>query len=138
MKPNLSRRDFAKLSMAAIGGVVAGAGMVGCQTDSGGGPGGESGAKHACKGLNACKGQGASGDNACAGQGACATAKHHACAGHNECKGQGGCGSTPGANACKGQGKCAVPMKGDMWKKARAGFEAKMKADGKAVGPAPE
>ena len=28
---------------------------------------------HACRGLNACKGQGAGGDNACAGQGACAT-----------------------------------------------------------------
>ncbi len=29
--------------------------------------------KHACKGHNACKGQGADGKNACKGQGSCAT-----------------------------------------------------------------
>ncbi|MGI8772447.1 MAG: hypothetical protein ACR2JE_13555 [Acidobacteriaceae bacterium] len=29
--------------------------------------------KHACKGQNACKGQGADGKNACKGQGSCAT-----------------------------------------------------------------
>lgn len=137
MKTNLTRRDFARLSIAAMGGVVAGVSMTGCQTDGDGMKGG-SGDKHACKGLNACKGHGATGENACAGQGKCATAKHHACAGHNECKGQGGCGSNPGANDCKGHGKCAVPMKGEMWKKARANFETKMTADGKAYGPAPQ
>ncbi len=29
--------------------------------------------KHACKGKNACKGQGADGKNACKGQGSCRT-----------------------------------------------------------------
>ena len=29
--------------------------------------------KHACKGQNACKGQGGDGKNACKGQGSCAT-----------------------------------------------------------------
>jgi hypothetical protein len=29
--------------------------------------------KHACKGLNACKGQGADGKNSCKGKGSCAT-----------------------------------------------------------------
>lgn len=29
--------------------------------------------KHACKGHNSCKGQGADGKNACKGQGSCAT-----------------------------------------------------------------
>ena len=137
MKSEFSRRDFAKLSVAAFGGVIAGSALTGCQT-GGDGAQGPAGEKHACKGLNACKGQGAGGDNACAGQGKCATGKHHACAGHNECKGQGGCGENPGANACKGKGGCAVPMKGEMWKKARASFEAKMKADGKAFGSAPK
>jgi hypothetical protein len=39
----------------------------------------DAGAKHACKGQNAC-----------AGQGGCKTEKH-ACKGQNTCKGQGGC-----------------------------------------------
>ena len=39
----------------------------------------KSGAKHACRGQNECK-----------GQGGCKTDKH-ACKGQNECKGQGGC-----------------------------------------------
>lgn len=37
------------------------------------------GAKHACKGMNDCK-----------GKGGCKTDKH-ACKGMNDCKGQGGC-----------------------------------------------
>lgn len=31
--------------------------------------------KHACKGMNSCKGQGGDGKNACKGQGSCATNK---------------------------------------------------------------
>lgn len=31
--------------------------------------------KHACKGMNSCKGQGADGKNACKGHGSCATNK---------------------------------------------------------------
>jgi hypothetical protein len=33
--------------------------------------------KHACKGQNGCKGQGADGKNACKGQGSCATDGSH-------------------------------------------------------------
>lgn len=94
------------------------------------------GEKHVCRGLNMCKGAGGGGENACAGQGTCATFAAHECGTHNECKGQGGCGEKPGENACKGMGKCAVPLK-HTWDKARANFEAAMKAAGKEVGPAP-
>jgi len=93
---------------------------------------------HACRGLNACKGQGVGGDNSCAGQGTCATASAHSCSGQNECKGQGGCDENPGSNACKGQGGCEVPIKkADTWQKAREAFEARMKEAGKEVGAAP-
>jgi hypothetical protein len=94
--------------------------------------------KHACRGLNMCKGQGAGGDNACAGQGECATIEHHTCAGQNACKGQGGCGETAGNNDCSGKGNCAVPMHAGAWDKARETFEGLMKAQGKEVGAAPE
>jgi hypothetical protein len=62
--------------------------------------------KHACKGLNGCKGQGADGKNSCKGKGACASKEYkHSCAGKNACKGQG----AGGKNDCKGKGGCAVP-----------------------------
>ena len=62
--------------------------------------------KHACKGLNACKGQGIGGKNACKGQGSCASKEYrHSCAGKNACKGQG----AGGKNECKTKGSCAVP-----------------------------
>lgn len=92
---------------------------------------------HVCRGLNTCKGKGASGDNECAGQGTCATAEHHGCQGQNACKGQGGCGEAPGQNACKGQGNCAVPLMEDAWTKARAQLEKAMAAQNKQLGPAP-
>lgn len=95
------------------------------------------GDKNVCRGLNICKGHGAGGENSCAGTGACATITAHKCAGNNECKGQGGCGAKPGENACKGMGSCAVPLKDHAWGKARANFEAAMKAAGKEVGEAP-
>lgn len=157
LRSSLNRRDFSKLAAAAMGGVVVGSlaiGVPGCNNA----PPASTGAtppaataeatpaksdSHACAGLNGCKGQGADGKNACAGQGTCATAgMHHECKGHNACKGEGGCGEMGGAevgkNACKGHGGCAVPMKDETaWKKAREKFEAKMKADGKEVGPAP-
>ncbi|MGH8778229.1 ferritin-like domain-containing protein [Paraburkholderia sp.] len=87
--------------------------------------------RHACMGLNQCKGQGRSRDNACAGQGYCSTAlefnfadpatpsvSDHTCRVQNACAGQGGCGlygtgqeqETPGANACATQGCCATPI----------------------------
>ncbi len=69
--------------------------------------------KHACKGLNACKGQGGgpaaeAGKNECKGHGACATVKHE-CKGMNACKGQGGgAADVKGKNECKGKGGCKV------------------------------
>src|SRR5437763_5188915 len=66
----------------------------------------KAGDKHACKGLNGCKGQGAGGKNACKGKGDCASKEYrHSCAGQNACKGQG----QGGKNDCKGKGTCAVP-----------------------------
>lgn len=168
--PELNRRDFHRLSMAAFGGVLAGA-VAGCDSSPPAPPkppaggtatppaaagagaadaaaGGADAAladsvaavgveKHVCRGLNACKNQGAKGENACAGQGACATVESHSCAGLNECKGQGGCGKAGVENDCKGKGGCNVPLMDDAWSKARKIFEAKMKKSGKEFGAAP-
>ncbi len=77
--------------------------------------------KHACKGLNSCRGQGGcavegkhacKGMNDCRGNGGCATVEH-ACKGQNDCRGQGGCkterNACKGQNACQGMGGCKVP-----------------------------
>jgi hypothetical protein len=61
----------------------------------------------------------------------------HGCSQQNACKGQGGCGETPGDNDCKTKGGCAVPLGGDMWTKARAKFESRMKQQRKEFGTAP-
>lgn len=141
-KANVNRRAFSKLSLAAVGGLLAGTGaqLVQAQdkkSDLGVDPALLLSGPNTCKGLNACKGEG-KGDHSCAGQGACATAKKHACAGENECKGLGGCGGYPGQNTCKGKGECAVPLSASTWKLARKQFEQLMKASGKKVGPAPK
>ena len=60
--------------------------------------------KHACKGMNACKGLGADGKNECKGKGSCATKEKHACKGLNSCAGN----SPDGKNACKGLSGCAT------------------------------
>jgi hypothetical protein len=161
--PELNRRDFHRLTMAAFGGVVAGT-LAGCGDEekkpaaTGTSPGGAgaagtapgapktggeevaaTGEPHACRGLNACKGQGADGKNDCAGQGACATkAWHHSCSGQNDCKGQGGCGDNPTQNDCKGKGGCHVPLMDSVWDAARKHFEEKMQNDNKAFGAAPQ
>ena len=131
MTHRLDRRDFHKLTSAAIGGLAAGS-LLGCGK-SGGGPVGVPGggpvdmAKaevHLCRGLNECKGQGKGGENACRGQGACATAKEHSCGGQNECKGLGGCGETVGANECKTHGGCHVPLMESAWETLRKRKEA--------------
>lgn len=156
---SLDRRDFHKLTLAALSGLLAG--TTGCGKPPATEPGAtapvpaepsESPAlgvalseaeqllldePHVCRGLNTCKGLGRSQDNACAGQGTCASVADHACAGQNECKGQGGCGTNPGMNACKGQGGCHVPLMDEIWTKARSAFEAAMQKAGKTVGPAP-
>jgi hypothetical protein len=156
MNNPVTRRDFTKLASAALSGVMAGAMLAGCEPGPKNGPttgkdkdGTAAPTKddkartaiaadrHACRGLNECKGTGVDAKNACAGQGACATAAAHSCQGHNDCKGQGGCGETPGANECKGKGGCHVPMSGEMWAKAREGFEARMKKATRTIGAAP-
>lgn len=157
----LNRRDFHRLTMAAVGGVLAGT-VAGCGGEDKpaappksppAAPGPSQPAKttdadarneevaqvegeaHACSGLNACKNQGASGKNDCAGQGDCATkAWYHSCSGQNDCKGQGGCGESATVNDCKGKGACHIPLMAPAWKKARQHFEEKMKSDGKEVG----
>jgi hypothetical protein len=135
-KSEMNRREFQRLTSAAIGGMLVGAAGLKSSlfaedkspllSDT-----------HVCRGLNMCKGKGADKTNACAGQGACATAEKHGCKGDNACKGQGGCGAHPGENACKSMGACAVPLKDQAWAKARKRFEEVMKAEGKTVGPAP-
>lgn len=158
----LNRRDFHRLSMAAFGGALAGA-MAGCGEEKPppAAPGGtgagatrlqptgpekavdeqqvaSTGQEHGCRGLNACKNQGASGENDCAGQGTCATKSwHHSCGGVNACKGQGGCGSKPLQNDCKQKGSCHIPLMEDAWETARKNFVEKMEQEGKQVGEAP-
>lgn len=141
-----NRRDFNRLTLAAIGGLMAGAAQCARAAAADDGKKQEKKELHVCRGLNSCKGHGADVDldgdkkpdaNACAGRGACATAKHITCGGQNECKGQGGCGATPGENNCKGQGHCHVPLMDSAWKKARERFESRMKQSKKEVGPAP-
>ncbi len=152
----LDRRDFHKLTVAALGGMIAGT-TIGC----GGGatptpksnPTGPTTANavalsdaekliidepHTCRGLNSCKNLGRGKDNACAGQGTCASLADSTCGGHNECKGQGGCGEEPGMNSCKGKGACHMPLMDHAWTKARKAFEGAMKKSGKTVGAAPE
>jgi len=135
------RRQFNKLSSAALGGLLAGS-VAGCTPKAGQPMDGTTVAVaaefHLCRGLNTCKGKGLDGKNACAGQGSCATVKEHSCHAQNECKGQGGCGEKPGENSCKGKGDCSVPLMSSAWKEVRKKLEDQLKKDGIAIGPAPK
>jgi hypothetical protein len=141
---DLTRRDFQRLSMAAFGGMLLGAGAAQAADEKDKQK--EDDKKknpllvepHVCRGLNTCKNKGATKKNDCAGQGACFTANKHTCHAENACRGQGGCGEHPGENACKAKGECAVPLNKTAWAKARKRFEELMKKDGKKVGPAPK
>lgn len=145
---NVHRRRFHKLTMAAVGGLVAGAGSAFAQDKKKDKKADKPKLSvdpalllqepHSCRGLNMCKGQGQGEKNACAGQGACGTAKGHDCKGMNDCKGQGGCGGYPGQNTCKSKGHCAVPLSEETWALARKQFEQLMGDVGKKVGDAPE
>ncbi len=159
---DLNRRDFHRLSMAAMGGVMAGS-LAGCENKplpqpaappsapTAATPGatppavaatGEVSAPewHLCRGLNECKGQGggeSKGKNNCAGLGECATVKEHGCGGENECKGQGGCGANAADNECKGKGGCHIPLMDEPWEKVRKRLADKMKTAGQKLGDAP-
>ena len=134
---NLNRREFAKLTAAAVGGVVAGTAVSGVVEGSIVDESPLLSGKNVCRGLNPKCGGHKGGNNACAGQGACYTANKHTCHASNDCKGQGGCGARPGENACKGKGECGVPLNDSAWKRARANFETAMEAAGKKFGPPP-
>ncbi len=142
---NFKRRDFHKLTMAAVSGLIAGgaAGQTASAQDDSGktkltmDPALLAQEPHVCRGLNTCKGKAKGGDNSCAGQGNCASVEKHTCQGTNDCKGQGGCGGYPGQNTCSGKGHCAVPLKRDVWETARTQFEEVMGDMGKKVGKAP-
>lgn len=142
MNKPLNRRDFERLTLAALGGLAAG-----CQEQPKPAPvaKAEDGKAddinpmldepHVCRGLNTCKGHGS---NSCAGRSDCASKEiAHSCGSQNACKGQGGCGQNPGENACKGQGGCHVPLMDEIWDQARKRFEELMAKAGKEVGPAP-
>ena len=138
----MSRRDFERLALAALGGLLAGAGAGQAAEDK---PKKKDPKKalllqepNVCRGLNLCKGKGKGGKNDCAGQGACATAMAHTCGGDNDCAGLGGCGEHPGENTCKGKGDCHVPLTDKAWAKARKNFEAAMKKADKKFGDAPK
>jgi len=132
---DLNRREFAKLTLAALAGFSAGAESVSAGTrrrvseknplfsDP-----------HICRGLNTCKGKGVDRQNRCAGTGECATARYHVCKGHNDCRGQGGCGEKPGENECRGYGACDVPCKPRVWALARRRFEELMKQSRRPFG----
>lgn len=108
----MTRRRFGNRLAAAVAGIGAAVAVTGAYAA-------DKKAKHVCKGMNECKGQGGgpkgvAGKNSCKGQGECATVKHD-CKGMNDCKGLGGCSSgengCAGKNSCKGKGGCQVPLK---------------------------
>jgi hypothetical protein len=108
----MTRRSFGAKFGAALAGIAAAGAVVSTAVAK------DKEAKHVCKGMNECKGQGGgpkgmAGKNSCKGKGECATVAKHDCKGKNECKGQGG-GDMAGKNECKGKGECAVPMKKKM------------------------
>jgi hypothetical protein len=146
-KTPIDRRDFHKLTTAALSGLAAGA-LVGCNQpankaakadgEATSGDGKLAAAElHLCRGLNDCKGLGKDGKNDCRGQGVCATAKEHTCGGQNECKGLGGCGEEVGANSCKEKGGCHVPLMDDAWDKLRKKKEAEWGEKKLTAGAAP-
>ncbi len=139
MKSSIGRRDFNKLAVAALGGLVAGARVADAAEKKDTTKSLLIQEPHVCRGLNpSCKGEVKGKKHTCSGKSNCASAAEHTCSGKNDCAGLGGCGEKPGENACKGKGACAVPIAhDDAWKKARANFEKAMKDAGKSFGDAP-
>lgn len=141
MEPNgLSRRQFTKLTAAAVGGLLAGAGAARAADKKDPKKDGFPWLQdpHVCRGLNhKCQEEVKGKKNECAGQAHYPSVKDHSCKGMNDCAGEGGCGAKPGENTCKGMGECAVPLKDKAWETARKHFEAAMKKAGKKFGDAP-
>lgn len=139
---DLSRRQFGKLAIAAVGGLAIG-GTSAFAADAEKKDPKKAGfpwlqEPHICRGLNpTCKGEIKGDKNACAGQAHHPTVAEHVCKGHNDCAGEGGCGEHPGENTCKGMGECAVPLKDETWAIARKKFEAAMTKAKKKFGDAP-
>jgi hypothetical protein len=134
---DLNRRDFARLTLAALAGLTAGAPAMSAY-DPRRNENPLLSDPHVCRGLNTCRGKGADHRNRCAGTGVCATARYHPCKMHNDCRGQGGCGDSPGENQCRGWGACDVPLKPRLWVKARRRFEELMKQRRRQFGVPPE
>ena len=113
----INRRNFNKLMLASVAGIMSGLQMTVSPDVRA-----EGSDKHACKGMNSCQAQGGcstgdsgcAGKNSCKGHGGCETVAKHSCKGQNECKGQGGCSpgdnGCAGKNSCKGNGGCAIPV----------------------------
>jgi hypothetical protein len=144
--PDPSRREFAKWTAAAVGGLLAGVTAGSASVLAADEPKMKDPKKplllqepHICRGLNpTCKSDVKGKKNDCAGQAVAATVKEHKCKGMNDCAGEGGCGEKPGENTCKGMGECAVPLSDKAWEKARKNFEAAMKKADKKFGDAPK
>jgi hypothetical protein len=134
---DLTRRDFAKLTLAALAGFSAGSGANGSQPQTASASDPILSEPHICRGLNTCRGRAVSRHNQCAGTSTCATARYHPCKGHNDCRGQGGCGDLPGGNECRGLGACDVPLKPRVWPLARKRFEQVMKQQRRRFGVPP-
>jgi hypothetical protein len=103
-KNDLTRRDFTRLSMAALGGMVAGT-LAGCQaaktTGGGKGKGEEKGEE---KGKEKGEEKDKDGQAKTEPDTAYLVQEPHVCRGLNTCKGKG----KGGKNACAGQGACAT------------------------------
>ncbi len=75
----MQAKNKSALLATAVAAMLAGAPLAGCKSQSSNASGAAAVEKHACKGMNSCK-----------GNGGCHTDKN-ACKGQNACKSQGGC-----------------------------------------------
>jgi hypothetical protein len=90
------------VAMAAMAGLVAGAGLIGCQH------------KNTAPETSGRETQQPAGVQATDNSSNAATAGKHDCKGMNDCKGKGGCktgdNGCAGKNSCKGKGGCSTNM----------------------------
>jgi len=88
----MQAKNQSALLATAVVAMLAGAPLAGCKSENAAASGTPAMEKHACKGMNACK-----------GQGGCHTDKN-SCKGQNACKGHGGCNTDK--NSCKSSNSC--------------------------------